>query len=95
MQMKQVFRVLGAKKAKGEFEGRQYDKTVLYAEMEVSGTNGNEVGHNSTDLVFGKSDNFEKIKAFPFPCELVLTVSITTKGIEVVEVHGQPNPKAS
>ncbi|WP_018607158.1 hypothetical protein [Uliginosibacterium gangwonense] len=94
MQLRQVFRVLGAKKAKGEFEGRQYDKTVLYAEMEVSGTNGNEVGHNSTDLVFGKSDNFEKVKGFPFPCELQMTVSITTRGIEVVEVHGLHQPKA-
>ncbi|MFA9439299.1 hypothetical protein ACDA63_06635 [Uliginosibacterium sp. sgz301328] len=92
MEMKGNFKVLGAKKFKGEVEGSHFDNTKLYVVMEVSERNGSEVGYNAAVLPFGKSDEFEKIKGLPFPLDCELTISMTTKGYEVLGLRALPAP---
>lgn len=92
MEIKQVMKLLGAKRFKGNVEGVDYDSTKLYVVMEVSERNGTEVGFNAAQLVFGKSDNYDKVKDLPLPCDVNLTISMTTKGLEVVGFHGQAKP---
>jgi hypothetical protein len=92
MEMKAVFKVLGAKKFKGEVEGAHYDSTKIHVVMDVSERNGSEVGCNAATLPFGKSDEFEKIKGLPFPCDCELTITMTTKGYEVLGLRPVPAP---
>lgn len=82
--MKAVFKVLGAKKFKGDVEGQSFDSCKVYVVMEVSERNGTEVGFNAVPLPYGKSENFEAIKAFPYPCDLELDIAMTTKGYELL-----------
>lgn len=85
MQFKQQFTVLGAKGFKGDIEGQKFDSTKLYVMMDCP-DKGTELGFNASPLPFGKSDEFEKIKAsnLSFPLVAELTVNATTKGFEVV-----------
>ncbi|MFT4173955.1 MAG: hypothetical protein QM639_15425 [Rhodocyclaceae bacterium] len=92
MEMKSVFKVLGAKKFKGDVEGVHYDSTKLHVVMDVSERNGTEVGCNAVTLPFGKSDEFEKLKGLSFPLDCELTISMTTKGYEVFGLRPMPAP---
>lgn len=96
MNVKQVFRVLGAKGFKGTVDGTNYDSTKLYVEMPVSEKNGTEVGFNGVSLPFGKEEEFQKLKGLPFPLQAELELAVTTKGLEVLGFRAlsQPKPEA-
>jgi hypothetical protein len=83
MQITQEFRVCGAKCFNGDVEGKKYDSTTLFVEMDLSERGGNAVGKNTVEMKFGKSDEFEKMKHLPFPLVAELTLNLTTKGYEV------------
>lgn len=84
MEFKSVFKVLGAKKFKGEVEGTNYDSTKLHVVMDVSEKNGTEVGQNAQTMPFGKSDEYDKLCHLSFPLDAELTINLTTKGAEVL-----------
>ena len=83
MEVKASLLVLGAKSFKGDVEGKPYDSTTLFVVMDVSERGGNSVGQNVVEMKFGKSDEFEKLKHLPFPCQSELSLKLTTKGYEV------------
>lgn len=84
MQVKQEVTVLGAKKFKGDVDGKHYDSTKLYVALEVSERGGTEIGMSGAVWPFGKSDEFDKMTHLAFPVRAELTVEITTKGPEVL-----------
>lgn len=51
--------------------------------MDVSERNGSSVGQNVVEMKFGNSDEFQKMKHLPFPCQAELGLRLTTKGYEV------------
>jgi hypothetical protein len=83
MAIKQTMQVLGAKGNKGEFEGTKFDYTKMRVVMDVSDRNGTEVGFNVSEIVFGLSDNFEKVKGYTYPLMCDLEISMTTRGYEI------------
>jgi hypothetical protein len=84
MDIKQVFKVVGAKGFKGSVEGQNFDSTKLYVLMPVSDRAGTEAGFNVSQVPFGKEEEFQKIKALKWPVDAELTISMTTKGMECV-----------
>ena len=82
MRFKNTFQVLGCKGFKGNVEGTIYDSTTLYVVMEVSSKNGTEAGYNVSPMKFGKEEEFQKLKALPFPVMAELEIELTTKGPE-------------
>lgn len=84
MEVKQTVTILGAKGFKGEVEGTKYDSTTLYVLMDVSERAGTEVGQNVQPMKFGKEEEFQKIKALPFPIQAELVINFTTKGPEIL-----------
>lgn len=83
MAIKQSLQVLGAKGNKGEFEGTKFDYTKMRVVLDVSDRNGTEVGFNVSEMVFGLSENFEKVKNFAYPLMCDIEISMTTRGYEI------------
>lgn len=93
MQQKMKFRVLGAKKFKGDVEGTFYDSTKLFVVMDVSEKSGTAVGQSVLEMPFGKSDEFDQICKLPFPLEAELDVNMTIRGYECEGFKHIPAPK--
>jgi len=83
MEIKASLLVLGAKSFNGDVEGKKYDSTTLFVVMDVSERTGSSVGQNVVEMKFGTSDEFQKMKHLPFPCQAELGLRLTTKGYEV------------
>lgn len=93
--IKQAFNVLGVKRFKGDVEGKQYDNTKLIVVMDTSERSGNAMGMDATEMPYGDSSNFDKFQGMKFPCQLELTVNLTTKGYEVVGHSAAAVPRAA
>ena len=75
MLMKATIRVLGAKKSKGDFNGKPYDNTVLFQELNLK--QGEDfLGSASEEIKWGTSSNFDHLKVsgiqFPFTADVTL-----------------------
>lgn len=81
--IKMQVRVLGVTRFNDTIEGKMYDQTKLKVEMAMSERSGNSIGCDAVDMLYGKSDNFELLRKFKFPCLCDLEVNPTTKGFEV------------
>lgn len=84
MSNKMQLQVLGAKVGKGDFEGTKYDYTKVRVVMPVSDRSGNEVGFDSSDMVFGTSENYDQFKGLKYPLMCDVDILMTTKGFEIV-----------
>lgn len=83
MEIKANLLVLGAKSFNGDVEGKKYDSTTLFVVMDVSERTGASVGQNVVEMKFGTSEEFQKMRHLPFPCQAELGLRLTTKGYEV------------
>lgn len=75
MQFKSQILVLGAKSSKGDFNGKPYDSTTVYYQVDLQ-EGENFVGSVGESIKWGKSDNLEKLKGLTFPllCDVVIQV---------------------
>lgn len=78
--MLQRVTVTGAKRSKGELEGRVYDSTKVYVQTSMDLNNQDMVGFSTAEYTWGKSDNFEKIKDLKYPFEAEIHFEVVTSG---------------
>lgn len=91
--MKATLTILGAKKSKGDFNGRPYDSTILY--QQVSLRQGEDfLGAATEEIKWGTSINFDRLKAmdiqFPFNAEATLEQVTNGKASTLVIVDLKP-----
>lgn len=72
--------ITGAKRSKGEMEGRPYDSTKIYVQTKMNSDSGEMVGFAGSEYNWGLSDNFEKIKMLKFPIQANIEMEIVTSG---------------
>lgn len=96
MQFKAQLVVLGAKSSKGEFNGRPYDSSIVYYQTDLQ-EGENFAGQVGTEIKWGSSANFEKIKnqKFPFMADCVLEQVSNGKSTVTIlkELIPAPQPK--
>ncbi|MCO8103924.1 hypothetical protein FK538_06900 [Acinetobacter indicus] len=66
MQFETTVIVLGAKASKGEYNGRPFDSTKVFYQSDLQ-EGENFAGFVSTEVTWGTSFNFERIKNLEFP----------------------------
>lgn len=71
---------LGAKKFKGEIDGSKIDSCSVLVATPLPSQSGNAVGFTSAQMKFGESENFDKLAQLNFPCEVMITVEMTSTG---------------
>lgn len=81
MQFESTIVVLGAKASKGEFNGRAYDSTKVFAQSELQ-EGENFAGFVSTEYSWGTSFNFERIKGLEYPFKAKATMKSVSNGKE-------------
>ena len=79
MQFETTIVVLGAKASKGEFNGRAYDSTKVFAQSELQ-EGENFAGFVSTEYTWGTSFNFERIKGLDFPFSAKAKMQVVSNG---------------
>ena len=79
MQFETTIVVLGAKASKGEFNGRAYDSTKVFAQSELQ-EGENFAGFVSTEYSWGTSFNFERIKGLEYPFKAKATMKSVSNG---------------
>lgn len=71
--------VLGAKRSKGEYQGRPYDSTNIFYQAELQ--QGDDfVGQVGESIKWGTSENFEKIKGLKYPFSATATMQQVSNG---------------
>lgn len=78
--MQQQVIITGAKRSKGEMEGRPYDSTKIYVQTKMNTDSGEMVGFATTEYNWGLSDNFEKLRAHKFPIQANIEIDLVTSG---------------
>ncbi len=71
---------LGAKKFKGEIDGSKIDSCSVLVATPLPSQSGNAVGFTAAQMKFGESENFDKLAQLNFPCEVMITVEMTSTG---------------
>lgn len=90
---------LGAKKFKGEIDGSKIDSCSVLVATPLPSQSGNAVGFTAAQMKFGSSDNFAKLENLSFPCEVMITVEMTSTGKGMVpslkefQVQTEAKPK--
>lgn len=79
MQFETTIVVLGAKASKGEYNGRPFDSTKIFAQAELQ-EGENFAGFVSTDYTWGTSFNFERIKGLDFPFSAKAKMQVVSNG---------------
>ena len=77
--------VLGAKSSKGQFDGKPYDSTTIFYQADLQ-KGENFVGHVGTDVKWGLSANFEKIKNLKYPFTAEGTFQQVSNGRNTVTI---------
>lgn len=72
--------VVGAKAFRDTVEGKPYDSTTLFVQMELDERNGNAKGYAVNEMKWGVSDNFHAIKHNEFPIQCELEIELVTSG---------------
>lgn len=78
--MLQQVLITGAKRSKGEMEGRPYDSTKIYVQTKMNDQNGEMLGFATTEYNWGLSDNFEKLRPHKFPMQANIDLELITNG---------------
>lgn len=71
---------LGAKKFKGEIDGSKIDSCSVLVATPLPSQTGNAVGFTAAQMKFGGSENFEKLEKLTYPCQVMVTVEMTSTG---------------
>ena len=79
MQFETTIVVLGAKASKGEYNGRPFDSTKIFAQAELQ-EGENFAGFVSTEYSWGTSFNFERIKGIEYPFKAKAVMQIVSNG---------------
>ena len=79
MQYESQIIVLGAKASKGEFNGRPFDSTKVFAQAELQ-QGENFAGFVSAEYTWGTSFNFERIKGLEYPFKAKATMKSVSNG---------------
>lgn len=98
MKFKVQLHVLGAKRSKGEYNGKPYDNTIVFYQADLQ--DGEDfVGQVGEQMRFGKSDNFVKLKDLKFPCICEALVEQVSNGnsvsMVIKDLHPIAMPKSS
>jgi len=94
MQLKSTIVVIGAKRSKGEMEGKPYDHTTIYTSDILDQRNGDAIGAAGTDYRWGTSENFKKIQNVkpPFSADVVIEVITSGKSQRMILLDLVPTP---
>lgn len=79
MQYESNIVVLGAKASKGDFNGRPFDSTKVFAQAELQ-KGENFAGFVSTEYTWGTSFNFERIKGLEYPFSAKAKMQVVSNG---------------
>ena len=79
MQFESIIVVLGAKSSKGDYNGRPYDSTKVFAQSELQ-QGENFAGFVSTEYTWGTSFNFDRIKGLEYPFKAKAVMQIVSNG---------------
>lgn len=79
MLFKSIMVVLGAKSSKGNYNGIPFDKTTIFYKADLQ-EGDNFVGEVGESIVWGLSDNFQKIKSLEFPLVADVTLEQVSNG---------------
>ena len=71
--------VRGARPSKGDYNGRAYDSTKVFAQSELQ-EGENFAGFVSTEYTWGTSFNFERIKGLDFPFSAKAKMQVVSNG---------------
>ena len=71
--------VRGARPSKGDYNGRAYDSTKVFAQSELQ-EGENFAGFVSTEYSWGTSFNFERIKGIEYPFKAKAVMQIVSNG---------------
>jgi hypothetical protein len=98
----QRMQVVGAKRSKGEYEGKPFDSTKIYALLDLNNSSDQGRGFATVEYPWGKSDNFGKISHLPFPFEADVDMTLVTDGkggmktqIDEIKPISAPHKKAA
>ena len=80
MQFNSQVIVTGAKRSKGEMEGKPYDSTKVYVQTGMDTSKGDAVGFAGSEYQWGLSDNFLKIASLKYPFSATATFEMVTNG---------------
>lgn len=72
--------ITGAKRSKGEMEGRPYDSTKVYVQTKMDTNNVDMVGFATSEYTWGKADNFAKLSDLKFPLQAEIELELVTSG---------------
>ncbi|XID75134.1 hypothetical protein ACF3NA_00760 [Alkanindiges sp. WGS2144] len=95
MQFKSDVVVTGAKRSKGEIEGKPYDSTKVYVKTGMDTSKGDAVGFAGSEYAWGLSDNFLKIASLKYPFQAQATFEMVTNGKsqKTILIDLQPVPQ--
>ena len=79
MLLKSSVIVRGARPSKGDYNGRAYDSTKVFAQSELQ-EGENFAGFVSTEYSWGTSFNFERIKGIEYPFKAKAVMQIVSNG---------------
>lgn len=80
MQFQSQVVVTGMKRAKGNYEGTDYDSTTAFIEVDMDESQKNAKGRATQDYKIGTSEEFDKFISLPFPFKATATFELTTNG---------------
>lgn len=72
--------ITGAKRSKGEMEGRPYDSTKIYVQTSMDRNNVDMVGFATVEYTWGDSNNYYKLRDFDFPIKAEIEIELVTSG---------------
>ena len=92
--MNSTITVIGAKRSKGEIEGKPYDHTTIYTQDSLDQKNGDAIGSAGSEYRWGTSDNFLKIAGLkpPFNADVKLEMITTGKSTKMIILDLTPIP---
>lgn len=92
MKFKQAVVVTGIKRSVGEFEGRKFDSTKIYVQVDLDDSKGNAKGFATAEYGIGTSAEFEHYQHLPFPfnAEAEMEISSTGKSEKVTVLSLKP-----
>ncbi|RKG33091.1 hypothetical protein [Acinetobacter rongchengensis] len=92
MLFKSIMVVLGAKASKGNYNGVPFDKTTIFYKADLQ-EGENFVGEVGESIVWGLSDNFQKIKGLEFPLVADVTLEQVSNGSGSRMILKELNPQ--
>lgn len=102
MQFKSNVTVTGLKKFKGDIEGKSFDSTTAFIQLDLDDSKGTARGLATQDFNIGLSDEFDKLQAIKLPFDAEATFELVTSGktqkqriISLVPRHATTTAKIS